>query len=62
MKEVTVIETVEITRIFKNVPDCFVMDNEAIKETDTQFIKERLNVDDVVMTNVQVFEMENKHE
>lgn len=31
--EVTVITTVEITEVYKDVPECFVADKDAIKAT-----------------------------
>ena len=53
--EVTVITTVQITEVYKDVPECFVEDKDAIKATTEDVIKERMNVDDVVVTNVQEF-------
>lgn len=58
-REITVITTVEITEIYKDVPDCFVADKGAIKSTIEDVIKDGMNVDDVVATNVQVFELED---
>jgi hypothetical protein len=55
--EVTVITTVEITKVFKDVPECFLLDKDAIKATTEQIIKDGMNVDDVVVTNVQEFRM-----
>jgi hypothetical protein len=57
-KEITVITTVEITEVYKDVPDCFVADKDAIKSTIAVVIKDGMSVDDVVVTNVQVFELE----
>ena len=56
--EVTVITTVEITEVYKDVPECFVADKDAIKATTAEVIKDGMNVDDVVVANVQVFELE----
>lgn len=56
--EVTVITTVEITEVYKDVPECFVADKDAIKATTEKVIKDGMNVDDVVVANVQVFELE----
>ena len=53
--EVTVITTVEITEVFKDVPECFLLDKYAIKATTADVIKDGMNVDDVVVTNVQEF-------
>jgi hypothetical protein len=56
--EVTVITTVEITEIYKDVPEFFLLDKDAIKATTEEVIKDGMNVDDVVVANVQVFELE----
>lgn len=56
-KEITVITTVEITEVYKNVPECFVADKDAIKSTTEKVIKDGMNVDGVVVTNVQEFRM-----
>jgi hypothetical protein len=58
--EVTVITTVEITEVYKDVPECFVADKDAIKATTAEVIKDGMNADDVVVANVQVFELEEK--
>jgi hypothetical protein len=57
MKETTIITTVEITEVYKDVQECFLLDNDAIKATTKQIIKDGMNVDDVVVTNVQEFRM-----
>ena len=56
--EVTVITTVEITEVYKDVPECFLLDKDAIKATIADVIKDGMSVDDVVVANVQVFELE----
>lgn len=53
--EVTVITTVEITEVIKEVPECFLLDKDAIKATTEQIIKDGMNADSVVVTNVQEF-------
>ena len=55
--EVTVITTVEITEVYKDVPKCFELDKDAIKYTTEEVIKDGINADDVVVTNVQEFRM-----
>lgn len=55
--EVTVITTVEITEVYKDVPECFELDKDAIKATTASVIKDGMNVDGVVVTNVQEFRM-----
>lgn len=58
MKETTIITTVEITEVIKNMPECFSLDKEAEAKHIKQKVKEALNVDDIVVVNVQEFEME----
>ena len=57
MSEKTIITTVEITEIIRNMPECFTLDKEAEANHIKQKVKEVLNADDVVVTNVQEFEM-----
>jgi hypothetical protein len=58
MKETTIITTVEITEVIKDMPECFTVDKKAIAEYTKKKIGEVINADDVVVTNVQEFEME----
>lgn len=60
MKETTIITTVEITEVIKDMPECFTLDKEAEANHIKQKVKEALNADDVVVTNVQEFEMEKE--
>lgn len=55
MKEVTVVMNVQLTKILKNVPDCFGMDEEALEKQTISEMKEA-GYDDAVVTDVQVFE------
>jgi hypothetical protein len=55
--EKTIITTVEITEVYKDVPKCFALNKEAEANHIKQKVKEALNVDDVVVTNVQEFEI-----
>ena len=55
--EKTIITTIEITEVYKDVPECFVADKDAIKATTASVIKDGMSVDDVVVTNVQEFRM-----
>ena len=55
--ELTLITTVEITEVYKDVPECFLLDKDAIKATTATVIKDGMNVDGVVVTNVQEFRM-----
>ena len=55
MKETTIITTVELIEVIKDMPECFTLDKEAEANHIKQKVKEALNVDDVVVTNVQEF-------
>ena len=55
MKEVTVVMNVQVTKILKNVPDCFEMDEEALKKQTISEMKSA-GYDDAVVNDVQVFE------
>ena len=57
MREKTIITTVEITEIIKDMPECFALDKEAQANHVKQKIKEALGADDVVVTNVQEFDL-----
>lgn len=56
MRELTIITTMEVTKIYKNVPEDFENDNTRYGEGIKNKVKDRLDADDVVVTNVQVFE------
>jgi hypothetical protein len=56
--EKTIITTLEITEVIKEVPECFELDKKAKAEYVKAKIAEAVNADDVVVTNVQEFEME----
>ena len=58
MREKTIITTVEITEIIRNMPECFALDKEAQANHVKQKIKEVLCADDVVVTNVQEFDLD----
>lgn len=55
MKEVTVVMNVQLTKILKNVPECFGMDEETFKTERISAFKEA-GYDDAVVTDVKVFE------
>ena len=55
MKEVTVVMNVQVTRILKNVPNCFGMDEEALKKQTISEIK-AAGYDDVLVEDMKVFE------
>ena len=55
MSELTVITTVEITDIHRNVPDSFRMNKEKWSEFLKEALKDLLKSDDVVVTKIQEF-------
>ena len=58
MKETTIITTVEITEVLKDMPECFAVDKKAIAKYVKRKIGEVISADDIVVANVQEFEME----
>ena len=58
MKETTIITTVEITEVIKDMPECFTVDKKEIAEYVKRKIGDVISADDIVVTNVQEFEME----
>lgn len=55
MSERTIITTIEITDIQKNVPEDFELNKEEWKKGTVELLKSALKCDDVVVTNVQEF-------
>lgn len=55
MRELTVITTIEVTKIYKDVPECFEIDKIRYGEMMKERIKKAEHADDVVVTNVQEF-------
>lgn len=55
MSERTVIVTVEVTKVYKNIPEEHTMDKKAGTDMYKRLIKNVLDADDVVVTNVQEF-------
>lgn len=55
MKEVTVVMNVQVTKILKNVPNCFGMDEEKLKKETVSEMKSA-GYDDAVVEDVKVFE------
>ena len=56
MSELTVITTVEITDIHRNVPEDYRIDKEELAKFLKAYLKGKLNSDNVVVTNIQEFE------
>ena len=61
MSERTIITTIEVTQILKDVPECFETDKEQIKKDTIVNVKAALGADDVVVTNVQDFVRERSN-
>ena len=55
MTERTVITTIEVTKVHKDIPDDVKLDKEATIEDIKWKVKKALEVDDVVVTNMQEF-------
>lgn len=58
MKETTIITTVEITKVYRKVPKCYANDKTVYGNAMKEKIKDITGADDVVVTNVQEFEMD----
>lgn len=58
MKETTIITTVEITEVIKDMPECFTVDKKAIAEYTKKKIGDVISADNIVVVNVQEFDME----
>lgn len=60
--EATVITTLELTKVYKNVPKCFDLDKDVVKTATEAVVKNAMGADSVVVTNVQQFNMDNSSE
>lgn len=60
MSELTIITTIEVTKIYKDVSEDFALDKDTYAERMQERIKKAEHADDVVVTNVQVFELGDK--
>lgn len=58
MKEITMIANLQVTKIFKNVPDCFEMEEEKAREVFKSTFEESVEVDDVQVKDIQQFIMD----
>ena len=56
-KETTIITTVEITEVLKDMPKDYNVDKSALAEYVKQKVSEVISADDVVVANVQEFVM-----
>jgi hypothetical protein len=59
MKDITVIANLQVTRIFKNVPDCFKADRKKDAEIAIANILREKGLD-VIVEDVKIFEMQAK--
>lgn len=57
-RKVTVVSTVQITQVFKNVPDCFEMDKNEAKKKLQKDLKTIVGADDVQVKEIQQFIMD----
>lgn len=57
-RKITVVSTVQITQVFKNVPDCFEMDENEAKKKLQKDVKTILGADDVQVKDIQQFIMD----
>lgn len=57
-REITVVSTVQITQVFKNVPDCFEMDENETKKKLQKDVKTIIGADDVQVKDIQQFIMD----
>ena len=62
MSERTIITTLEVTKIYKHLPECFDLDKKAWGNGMAEITKYALDADDVVVTNVQEFVMPQDNE
>ena len=61
MSEITVITNLQITKIYKDVPECFDLDKKAWGNGMAEITKNSLDADDVVVTNVQEFVLDENN-
>lgn len=57
-RKITVVSTVQITQVLKNVPDCFEMDENEAKKKLQEDVKTIIGADDVQVKEIQQFIME----
>lgn len=55
MSERTIITTIEVTKIYKDVPECFENDKTRYGNNMKKRVEKALDADNVVVTNVQEF-------
>lgn len=58
MKEITMVVNLQVTKIFKNVPDCFRLEEGKAKEMFKAIFEESVEVDDVQVKEIQQFIMD----
>ena len=61
MSEITIITTIEITDIYKNVPEDKELKTTKYVEDIKQAVKDVIDADDVVVTNVQEFVLDENN-
>ncbi len=58
MREITIITNLQITQIYKDVPEDFEIDKKMYADGQKEIVKELLDADDVVVTNVHEVELQ----
>lgn len=58
MSERVIVTTAEVTEIYRNLPDSVEVDKKAHADSLKEMIKDKFNADDVVVTNVQEFQLQ----
>ena len=57
MSERTIITTVEVTKIYKDLPECYELNKKVWGDGTKEIVKDALDADDVVVTKVQEFSL-----
>jgi len=58
MNERKVTTTIEVTKIYRDVPECFELNKSAIGDMQKEIIKRELDADNVNMVKVQEFQLQ----
>lgn len=61
MSEITIITTMEVTKIYKDVWETFELDKNKYADGQKAIVKDALDADDVVVTNVQEFVLDENN-
>jgi hypothetical protein len=61
MSEITIITTMEVTRIYKDIKEDFKVNKKCWANGTKEVVKNALDADDVVVTNVQEFVLDENN-